>query len=317
LISFTACAILCRLPQNLATDVNANNQPKDFDLNKLAQAVHELHIIEPQHERSSDKNDKLLAYLTALISADIKKKGKAIFDPGGEYVCVDTAASNTIWNFLKDFTSLEKIDNLMINGIASGLKVEGVGVLKFTIMDTEEKTLDVIIRDALYVRNAPMCLLCPQQLAHQTGKEGYGFNALAHHGILTIEGFSIIIQYDRHKNLPIFRTQLPHPKAFNLSTAPAVPLIAPISQGDNVEHGVPEVEVEEEDKSQRLSRNQKTLLRCHRRCGHLHMEKLQQLVKDGILPRCIADCEVPFCDSCQVGKQHRKLAPHIAQCHLA
>jgi hypothetical protein len=107
-----------------------------------------------------------------------------------------------------------------------------------------------------------MCLLCPQQLAHQTGKEGDGFNALAHHGILTVEGFSSIIQYDRHKNLPIFRTHLPHPKAFNLSTAPAVPAISPVSEVDNVEHGV--AEVEEEDKSQRLSRNQKTLLRYHR-----------------------------------------------------
>jgi hypothetical protein len=74
----------------------------------------------------------------------------------------------------------------MIKEIASGLKVEGVGVLKFTIMDTEENTLDVIIRDALYVPNAPVCLLCPQQLAHQTGKEEDGFNALARHGILTI-----------------------------------------------------------------------------------------------------------------------------------
>jgi hypothetical protein len=83
LISFTACAILCRLPQNPTTDANANNQPKYFDLNKLTQAVHELHIIEPQHERSSDENAKLLAYLTALIGADIKKKGKAVFDPGG------------------------------------------------------------------------------------------------------------------------------------------------------------------------------------------------------------------------------------------
>jgi hypothetical protein len=120
------CAILCRLLQNPTTDANANNQPKDFDLNKLTQAVHELHIIEPQHERSSNENAKLLAYLTALIGADIKNKGKAVFDPGGEYVCVDTGASSTIWNFLKDFISLEKIDNLMINGIASGLRVEGV-----------------------------------------------------------------------------------------------------------------------------------------------------------------------------------------------
>jgi hypothetical protein len=100
-----ACAILCRLPQNPTTDTNANNQPKDLDLNTLLQAVHELNIIEPQHELSSDENAKLLEYLTALISVDIKKKGKSVFDPRGEYVCVDTGASSTIWIFLKDFIS--------------------------------------------------------------------------------------------------------------------------------------------------------------------------------------------------------------------
>jgi hypothetical protein len=46
------------------------------------------------------------------------------------------------------------------------------------------------------------------------------------------------------------------------------------------------------------------------------MEKLQQLAKDGILPKCIADCEVPFCDSFQVGKQHLKRVPHIAKGHI-
>jgi hypothetical protein len=46
------------------------------------------------------------------------------------------------------------------------------------------------------------------------------------------------------------------------------------------------------------------------------MEKLKQLSKDGILPKYIADCVVPFCDSYQVGKQHRKRVPHISQGHL-
>jgi hypothetical protein len=77
-------------------DASAKTQPKDFDLKKLMQAVLELHIFEPKHERSSDENEKLLAYLTALISADIKKKGKAVFDPGVEYVCVDTGTSSSM-----------------------------------------------------------------------------------------------------------------------------------------------------------------------------------------------------------------------------
>jgi hypothetical protein len=81
-------------------------------------------------------------------------------------------------------------------------------------MDRDDKTIDIIIRDALYVPYAPMCLLYPLQLALQTGREGDGFNALAEHDVLTVGGFKSIVQYDRHKNLPIYRTHVPNPSLF-------------------------------------------------------------------------------------------------------
>jgi hypothetical protein len=129
-------------------------------MDKLTQATHELHLTNPENERHDAENANLLAHLTALASTELQKKGKAIFDPGGKSVCIDTGASGNIWIWRQHFISLQKVDNMMIHGIASGLKVHGVGVIRFTIMDKDDNTIYIIIRDALYIPDAPMCLLC-------------------------------------------------------------------------------------------------------------------------------------------------------------
>jgi hypothetical protein len=307
LASSLARNITSRLILSLAT---SDNKPKkDFNMDKLTRETHELHLINPENERSAAENIKLLAQLTALVSAELTKKGKAIFDPGGKSVCIYTGASCTIWTWRQHFISLQKLDNTMINGIASGVKVQGIGVIRFTILDKDDNTIDIIIRDALYVPNAPMCLLCPHQLALKTGKEGDGVNALAQHGVLTIRGFKSIVQYDRHNNLPIFRTHVPNPKAFDSTTATSV---IPVPEGDEP----PLPAIEEEYPNKRLKRNKKTLLQFHLRCGHLHMTKIQKLAKDGLLPKSISECDIPFCDSCSIEKQTRKPIPHIAEGHL-
>jgi hypothetical protein len=96
-------------------ETSDNTPKKDFDMDKLMQATHELHVIEPENKRSAAENTKLLAHLTAPVSAELKKKGKAIFDPGGKSVCIDTGASGTILICKQHFISLLKVDNMMIN----------------------------------------------------------------------------------------------------------------------------------------------------------------------------------------------------------
>jgi hypothetical protein len=92
------------LARNLASRLtsaleNSDNTPKkDFDMDKLTRATHELQLINPE-ERSATENTKLLAQLTALVSSESTNKGKAIFDPGGKSVCIDTGASGTIWTW--------------------------------------------------------------------------------------------------------------------------------------------------------------------------------------------------------------------------
>jgi GAG-pre-integrase domain len=47
------------------------------------------------------------------------------------------------------------------------------------------------------------------------------------------------------------------------------------------------------------------LLTWHRRYGHLSMKLLQQMAAQGRLPRRLANCQVPICQSCLFGKMSR------------
>jgi hypothetical protein len=90
------------------------------------------------------------------VSSELEKKGKAIFYPAGKFLCIDTGASGTIWIWKQHFISLQKVDSMMITGIASGLKVQGIGVIRLTIMGRDDNTIEIIIWYALYEPEAPM-----------------------------------------------------------------------------------------------------------------------------------------------------------------
>jgi hypothetical protein len=122
-----------------------------------------------------------------------------------------------------------------------------------------------------------MGLLCPQQIAQQTSKQGDGFNALAPVGILTFEGFTKTIPYDSKSRLPIFNT------------------IDSIHAYSSIQH-------QEENSS--LSKNQRLLLRWHQRLSHMHFGLIQDLARSGRLPKALATCDPPLCKSCQFGKAH-------------
>jgi hypothetical protein len=81
------------------------------------------------------------------------------------------------------------VSNLQINGIGTGLPIEGIGILKWSLRDDLNNKIDLFIKDALYVHSAPMGLLCPQQIAQQTRMPLNGFISAAQHGVLTFNGF--------------------------------------------------------------------------------------------------------------------------------
>ena len=85
--------------------------------------------------------------------------------------------------------------------------VQGIGTVQYSFITDSGDPLDVLIKNVLFVEDSPMILLCPQQLAQQTGTKGDGFNALSDKGVLTIDGNSITVPYNRRTNLPILGTE--------------------------------------------------------------------------------------------------------------
>jgi hypothetical protein len=236
----------------------------------------QLHHVCPEWPRSESENRHLQAYLYSLTTPG--NPAKVQFGSDTETICIDTGASACISRNKTNFLNLHSITNLTIKGIGTGLPIEGIGTLRWSIRDDANNEIDLYVKDALYVPAAPMGLLCPQQIAQQTGHSGDGFNALSPHGILTFEGYTKTIAYDTKSRLPIMNT-IDGASAYSAITGP---------------------------ENTTLSKSQKLLLKWHQRLSHLHFGQIQDLARQGRLPKTLLGCDPPICKSCQYGKAHRR-----------
>jgi hypothetical protein len=78
---------------------------------------------------------------------------------------MDPGASYAISMDIEDFIEIDKHETT-INGLGS-LKVEGKGTVQWTILNDENKQVDLIIKDALYAPNLPIILANPLQILNQ------------------------------------------------------------------------------------------------------------------------------------------------------
>jgi hypothetical protein len=176
------------------------NAPSQMAKEGIAKATLDAHAPSIQDTTTSQNHHRAMLFsLTTPRSSDAYN-----FDTDSERICIDTGASACISNRRESFISMKPMSNIKINGIASGLHVAGIGLLKWSIRDDENNEVDLYIKDALYVPQAPMGLLCPQQIAQQTRKPGDGFKALRNHGIFTFDGFHRTIPYDSRSRLPFY-----------------------------------------------------------------------------------------------------------------
>jgi len=112
------------------------------------------------------------------------------YAPRSKAICIDTGASSCISNDRTNFISFSTVTDQVISGISSGLSVEGCGTLHWNIRDDDGNNIILHISDALYIPTIPICLLCPQQVAKQTGLASDGFTAGGTHGTFTYDGFT-------------------------------------------------------------------------------------------------------------------------------
>jgi hypothetical protein len=229
------------------------------------------------HEtRTIEENAKLQALLYSLTTPAFDRTFS--FGTDTERICIDAGASACLSTKKGNFVNLQPVTNLKINGIGSGLPVEGVGTLKWPMQADDGTEMDIHIHQALYVPSAPMGLLCPQQIAMQTQTIGDGFQALGHASILTVAGRTKMLHYDKRSRLPIMFT-IDGAVSYNAAVY---------------------------DKSDNLTHQQQLLLNWHNRLAHLNFNKIQELARAGKLPKSIANCPHPICKSCQFGKAHRR-----------
>jgi len=107
----------------------------------------------------------------------------------GEFCCISSDHSH--------FVLLDLIENAKVTGIASGLAVKGMGIVKWTFVDDSSQVIELPIKDCLYVPDVLMCLLSPQQVTQQMTHNGGGFLTLARNGIFTFNGYTPSVPHNQ------------------------------------------------------------------------------------------------------------------------
>jgi hypothetical protein len=206
-------------------------------------------------------------------------------------VVIDTGASISISPYNTDFIGkIHPVQNVTLNGIASGLPVAGIGTIQYHFINDKKETQTITLNRCLYVPKCTIWLLCPQQIGYATGCPSDGFNATASNPVLTVHGESTTLQYDSLSNLPLLYTT-PGITSFqryvaHLSTLKASPR-HPTNELTN------------------LTRLQRRKLYLHECCAHESFGNLNQWIHDGRfkdVPPSLANLEDPECITCNFGK---------------
>ena len=153
---------------------------------------------------TSFSNRRLLALLFAFASGLGHKCVQ--FDTDSVPIVVDTGASESISMHRDDFVHYEPVKNVNVRGIASGLQVQGVGTIRWVVKNDQGETTEMFCHNALHIPKCPVRLLSPQRLADTSDDEYSGFFILKKFSIIRWDNQTMIVDYNRQNNLPMFTT---------------------------------------------------------------------------------------------------------------
>jgi hypothetical protein len=205
--------------------------------------------------------------LSAWQSTNSKAPIIMDYAPGSKAICIDTGASSCISNDKHDFITYYPVTDQVISGISSGLKVEGRSTLRWIIRDDNGNDVILHVSDALHVPKIPLCLLCPQQIAQQTGKSNDGFLAGGVNGVVTYDGFVRTVPYNGRNGLPLLFAA--DPESIKSTWTPSVPASC---TSDHVRAFLTTEIPTSSDTN--LSRTQWKLLHIHEHMGHIGFDEL-------------------------------------------
>jgi len=78
------------------------------------------------------------------------------------------------------------------------------------------------------------------------------------------------------------------------------------SNAKNVNVPLPAIIPDEEEQIEEKETAAAQLLRIHHNFGHISMRKLQNMAKQGVLPKRLANCKVPMCSACMFAKATKR-----------
>jgi hypothetical protein len=215
------------------------------------------------------------------------------FLPTTIMLIIDTGASISISNNKADFIEPSiPVQPTLLQGIASGLTVQGIGTVQYTFTDETGSNVTVHLPNTLYVPACAARLLCPRHLAASTTIAGDGFTSLHTTATLRCHGRNITAAYNEQTGLPIIIACIPQ-KLLSLSAQVATTIPSPTVPCNTKPN---------------LSNSQRLKLLWHERCNHRSMSTINNWIRQGLLPvdASIASTPDPICAACQAGKAHRR-----------
>jgi hypothetical protein len=218
----------------------------------------------------------------------------------------DTGASVSISNTKSDFASpILPVQRTTLKGIASGLPVQGIGTVSYTITDANNHETTITIPGVLFVPDCPTRLICPRQLLATSTSPGADIRITPSHLQMKLHNKRFIIPYDPINNLPI------------LHTTPGVKSYINYCITKHLHHS-PQLQCYlAQDKTSlnpsspignNLTKPQLTKLQWHQRLNHINFNQLTSWMRQGHIKvdPAVINCPDPICAACQYGKARRR-----------
>jgi hypothetical protein len=221
------------------------------------------------------------------------------FLPTTAILVVDTGASVTITPDKADFIQAPRpVQPTTLQGIASGLSVQGIGTVSYTFHTDKGTPVTVLLPNVLYVPDCSIHLLCPRHLAEATGVPGDGFLAFSKTATLRCHGTDITVAYNARTGLPIVVSTLFAPGPSEVM-CPNVPVCAVAISSSPESASAASMW-----NHPNLTKAQQLKLLMHEHCNHRSMSIINDWIRQGLLPvdPQIASCPDPICAACQFGK---------------
>lgn len=249
-----------------------------------------------------------------LAAQTLKNLGR---DPEGKEVVLifDTGASKMSTGSRDDFVEFSSqglSPNATLDGIASGLKIEGHGTVEYVIRGKDGDNLTLQL-EAMYVPDLKNTrLLSPQGLWTKEGDPG---SFIAHtiddqednyaelwirkkgKGWKEKDPIQVLrVDYDKNDLLPKSLAMVPERSEFQALKG-AIDMTA--KQNSNI------------------SKHQKLLLQWHYKLGHIGFKHLRWLISSGVLPvrqkELVAQCDDVKCAACECGKAVKRTSKQTIQ----